>query len=101
MKRQSYAAVGAAILFVLAMAGGALAQTNYPETEPNDSRAAANGPFTLSPGDTLSGESHGTSFPPFGFVANGSFDYFLLQPAATPPGIYRNTLTVAAPAACN
>jgi hypothetical protein len=96
MKRHSIAAI-----LVVGLAGVALGQTNYPETEPNETRAAANGPFTLSPGDTLSGESHGTSFPPFGFVANGSFDYFYLQPAATPPGIYRNTLTVAAPAACN
>jgi hypothetical protein len=89
----------ASVALVLSLAGAALAQTNYPETEPNDTRATANGPFTLNPGDTLSGESHGTSSF-FGIVANGSFDYFQIKPTATAPGIYLNSLTVDSPAAC-
>jgi hypothetical protein len=88
------------VLTAAALTAGAQAQTNYPETEPNETRATANGPFTLNPGDTLSGESHGTGSI-FGIVANGSFDYYILQPTATPPGIYRNTLTVDAPAVCS
>jgi hypothetical protein len=89
----------AAFTVLAGLAACALAQTNYPETEPNETRATANGPFTLNPGDTLSGESHGTgSF--FGIVANGSFDYYNLKPVATPAGIYRNTLTVTAPSVC-
>src|ERR1051325_8752667 len=87
------------LLVAAALSAGVPPQTNYPETEPNETRAAANGPYVLNPGDTLSGESHGTSF--FGtIVANGSFDYFNIAPAATAPAIYRNYLTVDSPAAC-
>jgi hypothetical protein len=88
----------AAGLLALFMASVGQAQTVYTETEPNESRSQAN-PFTLSPGDSIQGESHGTSL--FGSIfANGSFDYFAIQSTPQPLGIYRHTLTVAAPSAC-
>jgi len=95
MLHRTLTATGALALFVSA----GHAQTTYPETEPNENRDQANGPFVLNPGDMLTGESHGVQVGG-GIFANGSLDYFRLQPAAASLGIYRNTLTVSAPAPC-
>ncbi len=65
-----------------------------PEIEPNNTKAQAdlNGPFLLSPGDSVSGVTTGTSTTTPG---TGSADYFRIRTTAQPPGIYRRTLQLA------
>jgi hypothetical protein len=66
----------------------ARAQSEHPEVEPNDSKTQAT-PVTLAPGDWISGSSTGSG------TAAGptSADYFLIQTAPLPLGIYRHRLT--------
>jgi hypothetical protein len=81
-----------ALLSVAALtcASAAIA-ANTPETEPNDTKAAANGPIVLSPGDTISGTSTGTSTTVPGLA---SADNFLVSTAAAKAGIYRHRLVL-------
>ena len=65
--------------------------TNTPEVEPNDTKAAANGPVVLLPGDTVSGTSTGTSTTVPGLA---SADHFLVKTAAAKTGIYRHRLVL-------
>jgi hypothetical protein len=73
-----------AILIGAAIAAGAHAQATFPETEPNDTRATANGPFLMASGDRIQGN----------VVGPNGFDYFKVTPAAAPLGIYRYYMTV-------
>lgn len=67
------------------------AQVNTPEVEPNNSKATATAlARPLEPGDTISGGS-----------TPASDDYFILQTAAAPSGIYEHTLTVSSGAAAS
>ncbi len=78
----------AAGLGALACGGAALAQTNYPEVEPNDSKATATA-VTLAPGDSFSGYSTGIN----GAVGtDDTYDYFRVKMTPAPPGIYRYSL---------
>ncbi len=80
--------------FLTAVAGLAIsasAQTTYPEgPEPNDTKAQATVVAGLLAGDRLTGATKGAT------VGGGlnSPDYFLVSPAALPPGIYRHQLNV-------
>jgi hypothetical protein len=78
------------ILAVCGLAPALAAQTVYHETEPNNGLGSANGPFVMNPGDTLVGNSRGTTFTP----GPESRDYFVLQAPPAPPGIYRQRLTL-------
>src|SRR5882724_7733066 len=79
-RRSALAGMG----LVLVMTGAARAQTTFVETEPNDTRATANGPFVMASGDRIQGNA----------VGPGALDYFKVQPAAGALGIYRYWLTV-------
>jgi hypothetical protein len=63
----------------------------FPEVEPNDTKATANPVAGLTAGDTLTGNSTGSSTVTPGA---GSADYFLLTTAPQPLGIYRNRLVI-------
>jgi len=77
--------------FVLAcVAGlplGAMA-ANFPEIEPNDTKAqaTANGTFTLAPNDTITGNSIS--------VATTGIDTFRIRTPAASQAIYRHRLTI-------
>ena len=81
-------AVSPALLMAAALMAapvGALAQVSNPEVEPNNTKAGANA-FTLSPGDSITGTTTGTSTVTAGAV---SADYFRVTTVAAPAGIYR------------
>ncbi|MEX2217279.1 MAG: hypothetical protein WD749_00840 [Phycisphaerales bacterium] len=63
-----------------------LAQTTYSETEPNDSKIFASGPFVLAAGDAIQGTSISSS--------GAGIDTFLLRTGAAPAGIYRHRLVI-------
>ena len=63
--------------------------TDFPETEANDTKAAANA-VTLAAGDSVSGTTTGTSTTVAGL---GSADYFRVKTAADVAAIYRYRLT--------
>jgi hypothetical protein len=68
------------------LAAAAHAQTTFPETEGNDSKSLANGPFTLASGDMLTGNSTSSS--------SAGLDYFLVKTATAPLAIYRHRLAI-------
>lgn len=68
---------------LLAFLPFATAQATYAESEPNDLKSQANGPFVLQHGDRIAGASSATS----------DSDYWLLQTAPQPAGIYEHRLT--------
>ncbi|MFN5958967.1 MAG: beta strand repeat-containing protein [Planctomyces sp.] len=72
----------------------ALAQTNYPETEPNNIKAAANavgGASGMVAGDTITGNSTGSSTTVAGTT---SADYYLITMRTAAPGIYKHRLAI-------
>jgi hypothetical protein len=73
-----------AIVLGAALAAAAHGQTIFTETEPNNTRATANGPFLMAAGDQIQGNVQGP---------NG-FDYFKVTPVPAPLGIYKYSLTV-------
>lgn len=75
-----------AILTVVAMASTASAWPNFPEGEPNDSKATANIINCMAAGDTITGNS--TSATTVGL------DYFDVRACALPQGIYRHRLVL-------
>jgi len=75
----------------LALSAAAQAQTNFPESEPNDTKAAADAVGCLAVGDTLSGTTTGSSTVTPGL---GSADYFDVAICPAPVGLYRNRLTL-------
>jgi len=75
-----------------ALAGTALAsvaQAQFTETEPNDTRITANSVFGIVPGGTITGSSTASS--------GAGVDYFRVRMAAEPLGLYRRTLTIQSP----
>jgi hypothetical protein len=81
----------------LALASGlamsAYAQTNFPEVEPNETKAQAlaNLAFVLANGDTLSGNTTGSSTTTPGAA---SADTFLVKTAPAALGIYRHQMVL-------
>ncbi|MBL9030086.1 MAG: hypothetical protein JNM80_00085, partial [Phycisphaerae bacterium] len=79
----------------LAMSAGlatsALARPNFPEVEPNETKGQATMVVGMAPGDTLSGNSTGTSTTVAGAA---SADTFLIKVAPAPLGLYRNRLVI-------
>lgn len=67
-------------------ASSALAVVVWPETEPNDSKAAANLIGPMNPGDLIRGVSTSSS--------GAGLDYFRVQTAADALGIYRYRLVL-------
>jgi len=80
---------------VLATFAGAAYAVDVPEIEPNNIKATAT-LATLAAGDTVSGTTTGVSTTVAGIA---SADYFRIQTAAQPLGIYRNRLALGATAA--
>ena len=77
-------------LLLAALGVTAAAHAQFVETEPNDSKAAANA-FSVVPGSTITGNSTGASITVAGTT---SVDEFLLNFGASAPAIYRNQLTL-------
>jgi hypothetical protein len=75
------------------LAGGAFAQTSFPELEPNGTKAEATPAVGLVAGDTLDGTTTGTSATA-GNSAVTSADTFRVKLAALPSGVYRHTLVL-------
>lgn len=79
----------AAVLMCLGLSSRLYA-VDYPEVEPNDTKAAANiPPAPLNPADSLSGATTGSSTTTPGI---GSADYFRISTAPAALGIYRHRL---------
>lgn len=82
-------------LTIVALAGLALgaaaSATTFNETEPNDNRAGANLIATLVNGDTIVGNTTGSSTTVPGAA---SADYFRVRTGAGALGIYRNRLVI-------
>jgi hypothetical protein len=76
------------------MAAGLNAQTAYTETEPNDTKDTANGPFVLAVGDTITGNTQGAGNPSSPPGLTTSADYFRIKIAPAAPAIYRNRLGI-------
>src|SRR5688572_20599419 len=79
-----------AILAVAGLAATAVGQI-HNEVEPNNTKAAANGPFVMSTGDSIVGNSTGTSTTTAGAT---SADYFLVQTRPAALTIYKHRLTL-------
>jgi hypothetical protein len=90
MKRSSLVLQAAAAAVVLGMGTSAMA-VNFPELEPNDTKAAANIVPGIVAGDTITGNSTGTSTTVPGAA---SADYYDLRVGALPAGIYRHRLVL-------
>ncbi len=74
---------------VCAMASAAVAGTDFPEIEPNNSKAQATFVAGMTGGDTLSGSS---------MSATGvGLDYFRIHMAPASQGLYRYRLTITSP----
>lgn len=87
----------AVVPFSLTAAPLQLIADTYAEQEPNDAKYTSNIiPFAMVAGDTITGFSTG-GFP--GIPGDLSPDYYLVQTAVLPPGIYQHrlVLTVAGP----
>ncbi|MBK7875333.1 MAG: hypothetical protein IPJ77_06225 [Planctomycetes bacterium] len=84
------------LLFACALGAPALAQTTFPELEPNDTKPAANALVCLAPGDVITGSSTGTNTVTPGAA---SADYFDVSTCAQGAGLarFRLTLTSATP----
>jgi hypothetical protein len=81
------------VVAVAALHGGALAQTSFPEVEPNSTKAEATPAAGMVAGDTLDGTTIGTVGTP-GLQGLASVDTFRVKTAAAPLGIYRHTLAL-------
>jgi hypothetical protein len=65
--------------------------TDFPETEPNDTKGAANGVTPMVAGDRITGNTTGSSTITPGAA---SADYFRVQTGPLPPAIYRHRLVI-------
>lgn len=86
MRRERLLALAA----IAGLSGFAFA-ADTPEAEPNDTKAAATPVNLLAPGDTITGNSTGTSTTTAGAA---SADYYRVSTPAQSVGIYRNRLTI-------
>ena len=77
------------------IASGALAQTSFPEIEPNANKAEAttNGTITLVAGDSITGTSTGTSTTALSTLVT-TIDQFRIKTGALPLGIYKHELVI-------
>lgn len=84
-------ALFAIVATVFAFSPAILVASNYTEVEPNDTKYTGNTvPFTMIAGDTITGFSNGG----LAFPGDLSPDYFLVQTAVLPPGIYQHRLVL-------
>jgi subtilisin-like proprotein convertase family protein len=93
-KKKRIAALAACCGVVAALSTSALAQTNFPEVEPNDTKAGANavgGATGMVATDTITGTTTGTSTTVAG---DASSDNYLITVGAAPLGIYLYDLTL-------
>jgi hypothetical protein len=75
------------------LAATSLAQTNFPEVEPNSVKAEATAVLNIVPGDTLSGTTTGIGAVA-GDTALTTGDTFRVKTAPLPLGIYKHRLTL-------
>ena len=77
------------------LAGGAWAQTSFPEIEPNTNKAEADaaGVFTLAANDSITGTTTGTVVTALSTDLT-SADQFRIKTTALPLGIYKHQLTL-------
>jgi hypothetical protein len=83
---------GLALCTLSGLAASATAQTNFIEVEPNDNKTLANQVVLTGPGDSIVGNTTGSTITGTGAV--NSADYFLVRAPAAPLGIYRHRLTI-------
>ncbi len=69
------------------------AQTSFPEAEPNSVKAEANAVTFTTLGDSVAGNSQGTSITAGSALATTADTFRITLPTAT-PGIYRNRLVI-------
>ncbi len=82
----------AALLCCTGMAASSALAQNFPETEPNDTKFANNAVGPLAPGNTITGNSTGTSTTTAGATSS---DNYLVTVAAPPTaGIWRYRLVL-------
>lgn len=87
--------LAAAPALALALAGRvAIAQTTFPEVEPNGTKPEATPAVCMLWGDLLTGTTTGTSVTA-GNLALTSADTFKVKTCLAPLGVYRNSLTIA------
>jgi hypothetical protein len=79
------------LLGVCGLALSANAQTAFPEVEPNDTKATANGPFVMAAGDSITGLTTGSSTTTPGA---GSADNFIVKTTPAALDIYRHRLVI-------
>src|ERR1043165_5393537 len=77
-------------LATVGMAAPAFAQTGFAEVEPNETKAQATPVAGMVSGDTITGNTIGTSASP----GPASVDYFRIKTAPLTAGIYRHRLTL-------
>jgi hypothetical protein len=75
------------------LASGALAQTNFPEVEPNSLKSEATPILGIVAGDTITGLSTGSTVT-LGLTTDVTVDTFRVKTAALPAGIYQHRLTL-------
>jgi hypothetical protein len=68
------------------------AATDFPEIEPNDTKAAATAVGPMTAGDRIVGRTTGAATDAPGIA---SADYFRVRTAEMPPGVYLHRLTIA------
>src|SRR5262245_53875402 len=77
---------------LIALGVHARAQTNFPEIEPNESKAQATLAICLAPGDTLSGTTTGSSTLSSSGVS--SRDTFRMKVCSQATGLYKQRMTL-------
>ena len=83
----------APLALLTALGSPALAQTNFPEVEPNGVRTEATLVNGIAAGDTITGASTGTLVVTNSTAAN-TVDMFRVKTAPLPLAIYKHTLTL-------
>jgi len=89
---RSSIALACATVVALALGAGQVRATDYPEVEPNETKALATIPgAALVPGDSLVGNTTGATTTS---GAATSVDTFLIQTGPLPLGVYRHRLVI-------
>jgi len=78
------------VLLCVFIASPSAFATDFPEAEPNNSKAAATAALGMADGDRLTGFSSGSQTIP----GDASLDFFRVQNSLHPAGIYRHRLVI-------
>src|SRR5688572_1981102 len=84
---------GLAVIAIASLATRSLAQTSFPEIEPNSVKAEATAVTGITAGDSITGTSTGTSVTVASTLVTTA-DVYRVRTAGLPLGIYRHRLTL-------